>query len=234
MKGKYLDVPFHIKEEDIDETGVFSGYGSVFGGDPDAYGDIVLQGAFKSSLKRGGRNRNGIVMLWSHDSKQVPGVWREIKEDNHGLFVKGQLLMDTQLGRETHSRLKHKAVKGLSIGYDILKKEVDEENDIRYLKEIDLWEISPVAFPAKIDAGILEVKNMEMIELAKTPRELEDALREVGLSKSMAKYLVKLSRPSLREAEDEDKKTPMNELLQTLKSINFNMEIGREVRNAMY
>lgn len=232
-KDKYLDMPFYIKEDEVDENGKFSGYGSTFGGDPDAHGDIVLQGAFKNSIKRGGRNRNGIVMLWGHRPDQVPGVWTSLKEDNRGLLVEGQLLMDTQLGKETYSRIKNKAVKGLSIGYDILKKEIDEESNIRYLKELDLWEVSLVSFPANTNAEVLEIKSMQVIESAETPRELEEALREAGMSKNMAQYLVKLCRPSLREAEKEEEDTSMKNLLRTLKGINFNMEVNREIQTAI-
>lgn len=230
--NSYLELPFFIKSEDVEEQGKFKGYGSTFGGDPDSHGDIVVEGAYKSSIKKGGRNKNGIPMLWQHNSSDVPGVWTSLKEDNMGLLVEGQLLMDTQLGKETYSRLKAGAVKGLSIGYDVIEEEIDRDNEIRYLKKLDLWEISLVTFPANINAGILEVKNAEAIKEAKTPRELEHALRELGLSKSTSQYLVKLCRPSLREAKEED--DPMNGLLKTLQYINFNFEVSREVQNAIF
>ena len=44
MKTKHLQIPLEIKS--VSETGVFSGYGSVFHNE-DSYGDIVRPGAFK-------------------------------------------------------------------------------------------------------------------------------------------------------------------------------------------
>jgi len=53
-------------------------------------------------------------MFWMHDAAQVPGFWKEMHEDGDGLFVKGELV-DTQLGKEMHTLLSTKAVRGLSI-----------------------------------------------------------------------------------------------------------------------
>lgn len=39
-----------FEAKDVTEDGVIEGYGSVFGGAPDSYGDIVLPGAFADSL----------------------------------------------------------------------------------------------------------------------------------------------------------------------------------------
>lgn len=236
MEKKYLDVPFNIKAEDIDDAGTFKGYGSTFGGDPDAHGDIVVEGAFKSSIKKGGRNKNGVAMLWQHNSSEVPGVWTSLKEDNLGLLVEGRLLMDTILGRESHSRLKAGAVKGLSIGYDTLDEEIDKENDVRYLKKLDLWEISLVTFPANIHAGILDVKQADAVKAAETPREFENALRELGLSKSLSKYITKLCRGSLREVKDEgvSESDHMKNLLATIQQVNLSLEVNREIQNAIF
>ena len=54
-----LGVPLELKESDIDDTGKFKGFGSTFGGSPDAHGDVVIKGAFKDSIAEGGRNGNG-------------------------------------------------------------------------------------------------------------------------------------------------------------------------------
>lgn len=230
MESKYMDVPFEIKSEDIDDAGFFKGYGSTFGGEPDPRGDIVNRGAFKKTLSHNGRNKNGIVLLWMHDAKQVPGFWSLIQEDDKGLYTEGNLLMDTQLGRESHSRLKTKSIKGLSIGYDVIKYEYDKEKDIRYLNEVELWEISLVTFPMNIHANVFDVKSMDAIKNAQTPRELENALRDSGLSKSTSQYLVKMCRSSLREVEEE--KDPfVKGLIDTLQQVNADLKINREIIN---
>jgi hypothetical protein len=191
------DFPFEIKAKDIDATGVFKGYGSMFDGEPDSYGDIVVKGAFIDSLSKGGRNGTGVAMLWQHDPTQPLGVWNIIEEDSKGLFVEGQLAINTQLGKDAYELMKMGAVKGLSIGYQLNKDgyEIDEKTRNRKLKSIDLWEISPVTFPASTRAQITGVKAA--IENAQNERDLERALREAGLSIDTSKYIVKLCRPSL-------------------------------------
>ena len=209
---KYIDIPFDIKADSIQEDGTFEGYASVFGGRPDSYGDIIAAGAFGETIKKGGRNKNGIAMLWYHDVRQPIGIWKSIVQDEKGLKVIGQLNLDVQRAKEIHSLMRQGAVKGLSIGWDFMKDSKgkvlldsfewkDEANMVRLLKNVELWEISPVTFPAKVNANITKVKA---IDKAKTERELENALRESGLSKADAQYVVKLSKPSLRESEEKE------------------------------
>ena len=57
MAQNTLDFTFELKAE-ADDKGVFSGYGSTFGGAPDPYGDIVLPGAFQKTIANDGRNGN--------------------------------------------------------------------------------------------------------------------------------------------------------------------------------
>jgi len=203
MAKEWKDVPFEIKKEDISEEGMFTGYASTFGGKPDSYRDIVVEGAFRETLEKGGRNGTGVMMLWQHQNAQIPGLWVELSEDKKGLRNVGQLALETALGHDVHVLMKLGAVKGESIGYDAVEYEIDEKNRLRYLKSIILWEISLVSFPANTRARITGVKAFED---AQTPRQLEGALREVGLSHEQSKYIVKLCMPSLREADTETSK----------------------------
>lgn len=220
MERTYFDMPFEVKAADVQEDGTFKGYGSTFGGKPDAYGDIIDEGAYAKTLAAGGHTGLGVAMLYQHRYDEIPGVWTMLAEDKKGLYVEGALLMDTQLGKETHVRLKAKALRGLSIGYDAIDYERDDKRKVRHLKEIDLWEISLVTFPAQTRAHVTAVK---MIEEARTERELEEALREAGLSKQEAQVIVRLARPSLRESEEDGKVEiidAMNNLLNSLRDVN--------------
>jgi len=197
MTKKYTAFPFHYDIKSISEDGVFEGYGSLFDDEEDDYGDIIAKGAFQKTLQLNGRNRNGVAMLFQHNANQPIGVWNEILEDNIGLRVKGQLATKTTMGRDAYELMKIGAIKGLSIGYRVIVEEYNNERECRILKEIELWEISPVTFPAKVSANITSIKA---IEEAKTERDLENALRESGLSKSASQFIVKLCRPGLRES----------------------------------
>jgi hypothetical protein len=195
--NEHKDFPFELKSEDVQPSGIFKGYGSMFGGEPDSYGDVIVSGAYTETLSKGGRNGNGVAMLWQHDPTKPLGVWTNIEENAKGLKVEGQLAMNTQLGKEAYELMKMGALRGLSIGYEINKDgfEVDEKKKIRRLKSINLWEISPVTFPASTRAQITGVKAA--IEGAKNDRELEKALHEAGLSISASKYIVSLCRSTL-------------------------------------
>lgn len=164
MDRKYLNISLEVKTEDIKSDGTFKGYGSLFDKSPDSYGDVVARGAFTETLAQGGRNKTGIAMLWQHRSDQIPGVWTSLAEDKRGLKVEGKLALKTQLGNDVYEIMKLSAEAGtfklgLSIGYDPIDFEIDPKTKIRTLKEVSLWEISIVSFPAKIGAGIESIKG---------------------------------------------------------------------------
>lgn len=190
MMNKY-ECPLEIKE--LSDDGSFSGYGSVFG-NVDYYGDVVEAGAFTKTLAA-----KMPAMLWQHDSAEPIGVWTKIAEDEKGLYMEGRLLTGkVSRASEAHELLKAGAVKGLSIGYMPKVWEWLKDNNgdsIRHLKEIDLWEVSLVTFPANEAAVVTSVKSLESI------RDIEETLRDAGFSRSEAKSLISRVKDLQREAE---------------------------------
>jgi HK97 family phage prohead protease len=173
---KHLRVAAEIKAS---AEGVIEGYGSVFG-NVDSYGDIVVAGAFATTLK----GDRAPAMLWQHNPDEPIGVWTEVREDKRGLVVKGQLALGTQRGREALELIRMGALSGLSIGFSTVRSSFDEQSGIRSLLELDLWEVSPVTFPANEAARITSAKSAENI---KTVRDFERALRdELGFSRGAA------------------------------------------------
>jgi uncharacterized protein len=120
----------------------FSGYASLFN-KRDNDGDIVKPKAFLKSLKK--RKVKDIRMLFHHDFKEPIGVWLDIHEDQKGLFVKGRLLTEIPKAHEIATLLRFGGLNGLSIGYRTMKSH--NFLNRRELLEIDLFEISLVAFP---------------------------------------------------------------------------------------
>lgn len=182
---------FALQVKDLSEDGTFEGYGSIFG-NVDSYGEKVMPGAFVDSLARHKREGSSVLMLWNHDSHQPIGVWDDLAEDAKGLWGKGRLLLDIQRAREVHTLAKNKAIGGLSIGYR--EEDTDQDGAVRLLKKLNLYEISPVTFPANRRARIESVKSERMDEFARRLRDgdpmpikdFEDILREAGVPKSMA------------------------------------------------
>jgi len=190
-----------IKAEN--NKGIFTGYGSIFGNE-DQGNDIMQKGAFTKSLVN--RPVSKVKMLYQHKTDEPIGVFTEIYEDSKGLFVKGQLAMGTQKGREAYELLKMGALDGMSIGFraDPEKQGYNEnKRGVRTLKEVDLMEISLVTFPMNESALIETVKGN-----AKNIREWEKILRDAGgLSRTEAKIGAKALSESLsqRDAGDDNK-----------------------------
>ncbi len=155
---KRLDFSLTLKS--VNEVGEFEGYGSVFGV-KDSYADIVVPGAFQRSLKRWTEKSQLPAMLWQHNVNEPIGIYTDMREDDVGLYVKGRLLIDDDpLARRAHAHMKAGSLTGLSIGYILNDYEFSKEKEAFLLKDIELWEVSLVTFPANDEARIAEVKNL--------------------------------------------------------------------------
>ena len=205
-KQTYRDFSLEVKE--ITEEGKFTGYGAVFD-NVDDWDDVILRGAFSKSI-----SEKRPVMLWQHDSSKPIGIYEEIREDNIGLWIEGKLLLDLEKGKEAYILLKNQAIRGLSIGYMPLAWEWENRDSrhIRVLKEIDLWEISLVTFPANPKALVDDVKSIQTI------RDVEDTLRDAGFSRTEARALISACKTSnQREAEDMETLKSAERLLKLMK-----------------
>lgn len=196
---QWLDVGLKIKS--VSEAGEFEGYGSVFDV-TDSYGDVVVAGAFKRSLEEWGKKGRLPALLWQHRMDEPIGIYTEMREDDVGLYVKGQLLVgDDPLAKRAHAHLKAGSLGGLSIGYMINDFEYDGDKGVWILKDIDLWEVSLVTFPANDEARISEVKSLLCRGETPPPSKVERALREVGFSGSQAKAFMAKGYGAIRPRE---------------------------------
>lgn len=188
MMHRQIDVALTVKS--VESSGEFSGYGSVFGV-LDSYGERVMPGAFRESLKAHKEKGTMPALLWQHNPSEPIGIWTEMSEDKKGLVVNGKLALKTQRGQEAHELLSMKAVRGLSIGFMPKKWDRDEDEDEVHLTEVDLWETSIVTFPANEAAQVEVVKQrLRMTDTVPTERELEMILRDAGLSRGQARALI--------------------------------------------
>ena len=163
----------------VSEEGEFEGYASIFGVQ-DQGGDVVEKGAFKNSLSL--RKANGIKMLFQHSPSEPIGMWTDISEDKKGLKVKGKLLTKVNRAAEVLELMRAGVLEGLSIGFRTIKAMRDDMTGVRFLKEVDLWEISVVTFPMLPVATITNVKNV-------SKRDVESILREAGVPNEFAKMV---------------------------------------------
>jgi HK97 family phage prohead protease len=177
---EYKEINLDLKMEDGEGTIV--GYGAVFG-NVDRGGDRIIKGAFTRSL-----DERMPKMVWQHDMGDPIGRWTEVREDDKGLYVKGKLTLGATKGRDVYELLKDGALDGLSIGY--ATRQSDMNGDVRDLKEIDLYEVSPVTLAMNEMASVTHVKDDAHL----TARDIERAFRDTikkshGVSNSAIKAM---------------------------------------------
>lgn len=210
MKRKTF--PFETKE--LKENGEITGYASVFD-NVDFYGDVIRRGAFTDSIAVWKQKGRMPPLLWQHMSTVPIGPHLDMYEDEKGLYVHAQLLVDeVEKAREARALVKAKVINGFSIGFDVADGGatlIKGTNGFEFTK-LELWENSLVTFPANTEARVDNVKSLLASGKMPPPSDFEEFLREAGFSRSEAKHIASRGYTSLRDAglprrDDEDKET---------------------------
>jgi|TARA_R100000149_G_C5875529_1_gene139333 HK97 family phage prohead protease len=140
---------------DIDEkAGIVKGYGSIFG-NKDSDDDIIEKGAYRKTLQENGKR---IKYIYQHDITKPLGVMKELFEDDKGLAFTAEV-PKTQLGKDVLELMKFGVIEENSVGIMPIVKEYDDQKQVRYLKEVKLYEVSAVTLAANNEAKIDEVKS---------------------------------------------------------------------------
>jgi HK97 family phage prohead protease len=163
-------------------SGLAAGYGNV-----DSHGETFAPGAFTESL----RGSRPVAMLLHHDKYRPAGRWDGLTESDKGLHAAGTLALDAPDGREAYALAKAGALTGLSVGF------IKREGRGTVITKADLWEISLVAIPSNPLTYVEQVKSVANV------RELEDHLREIGLSGRRAKAAAAAAFRAADEAKDD-------------------------------
>ncbi len=153
VSRKRLSLSLDIKT--LERDGHFAGYASVFDV-PDSQRDVIVRGAFEKSLSQ---HRDRIRLLWQHNHQEPIGVFTHLFEDQRGLYVEGRLMTSITRAKEAYLLLKSGSINGLSIGYIPTRHHYDVHKNLRFITELDLWEISLVTFPANDAARVTVVKS---------------------------------------------------------------------------
>jgi HK97 family phage prohead protease len=146
---QYKSTKFELKASN---DNIIEGYASYFG-NVDSYGDIIEEGAFTKTLKE---NKNRVKVLWQHDINEPIGKPIVMEQDSTGLYIRAKISM-TDTGKKAMELMRDGVVDEMSIGYDVIKDSWSGKN--RMLKELRLWEFSPVTFAANEKAKITSAKN---------------------------------------------------------------------------
>lgn len=146
---------------------MISGYAAVF----EKFSQVIFnfkekisKGAFVESILNG-----DIRALWSHNTDQVLGRTTSktlrLREDDHGLFFELDL-PDTQMGNDAYTLIKRGDVSGMSFGFTVEKESWEQGKDgqphVRTLEKVNLFEVSPTAFPA-YEATSVQARDLETL-----------------------------------------------------------------------
>lgn len=159
------DVDLQLKV-DLDK-GQWQGYAAVFSV-RDSGGDIIVPGAFSKSLVSRPVSSNKVKAMWDH--MWIMGRIIEAREDEYGLFVKGQA-SNTQENKDRLEYMRDGSVNEMSIGYSIppggsdWHEDEDDWTITRILKEVTLYECSPVIFAMNELAAITGVAKHQELQL---------------------------------------------------------------------
>lgn len=122
------------------DKGIYEGYFSIFGNQDDG-GDVMLAGAFAKTIAERAQR---IKVFFGHDWSKLIGPPPDVlEEDSKGLYAKGRLTLGSFWGNEAWQLMKDGALREGSIGYETLVADWDPRG-VRFLKEVKLYEISPV------------------------------------------------------------------------------------------
>lgn len=153
------------------DRGTFAGTALVYG-EKDAGGDVIREGCFSKSISDA---HGRFPCLWTHDPREVLGTIT-VEADARSLSVSGSLLTDViPKAREVYGLLKAKALKGLSVGFSVLRAAPIENGGVEYI-EGRLLEVSLCAIPAYQSAQVNEVRAIADLAKALDPQHDREAL----------------------------------------------------------
>ena len=160
-------------------------------GNKDSVGDICLPGCFNESLKR----RKPRV-VWGHNWNEPIGKVIEIYEVGPndprlpmkmkragigGLYARVQFNLKSERGRQAFADVSFFGEEQeWSIGYKTLNADYDSQRQANLLREVELYEVSPVLHGANQLTGTISIKSEEQedAEKGKYPTSIYRAERE--------------------------------------------------------
>lgn len=169
-----------VEKRAADDKRTLTGYAAVFNSDTtigDYFVERIAPGAFGRSIRDG-----DVRALVDHDMGRVIGRTRSgtlrLSEDERGLKIEVDV-PDTTDGNDLWTLVERGDVSGMSFGFRVTKQDWDETGDmpIRTIHEVELYEVSAVAWPAYDDTTLAKRSLEEMRKEAEAVREAEEKRR---------------------------------------------------------
>ena len=194
---------FHVElraEGDEDDPKIV-GYAAVFDSATNLgpFTEVIRKGAFKKTI-----GEADVRALWNHNDDHVLGRSKSgtliLEEDEKGLKIEIDP-PDTQAARDLMHLMDRGDVDQMSFAFRAVKEkwteaESDDEDPVRELLEVRLYDVSPVTYPAYEDTIVALRKHLEDADLADDERKaLRSILGDAGDTEPTG------SEPEAREEE---------------------------------
>lgn len=240
------DAGVEIRDLTSGEGQRFSGYASVFNvrtsiGNPLSWGfyEQVADGAFKKTLSEGDAR-----MLIDHDSfyvvSRVSAGTLYLTEDQRGLQADSALNDELSYVRDLKTNLRVRNITGMSFGFRVTKDDWEELDistsdgntatvDLRTIREVQLFEVSAVTFPAyeETTAGLRHslvpalLRRGDDAAIARTCRARPDLAPLLGYDADLARTTIDLKPAGEILGNDEEIK-PTAQQLQNVEEASTN------------
>lgn len=199
MKGKKVDkeirvltTTLEVRADEEGESKGLTGYAAKFNEESkplrdwwgDEFVEVISPGAFRNSLEN-----NTIKALYNHNPDYVLGSTKsgtlKLEEDDIGLRFELDL-PNTQIANDLYEGVKRGDIDGVSFGFRVKEdkwtevKMDDGWKTIRTLREIDLIEISPTAFPAYEQTEV-DCRSLVKMKEQRDREEIDKLLLEIDL-----------------------------------------------------
>jgi HK97 family phage prohead protease len=147
-------VPFDdVELREASDGLTFHGYAAPFDSETDLgpYRETIERGAFGKTLADGADVR----MLVNHEGiplARTRSRTLKLREDKRGLLVEAKLDPNNPRAQELMSAMRRKDLDQMSFAFRAIQEIKPEDNDgLRVLKEVELFDVSPVTYPAYED-----------------------------------------------------------------------------------
>lgn len=213
---------FEVRATANAEEPGFSGYAANFLS-VDSHGSAFGRSAFRKTIRERG---DKIPVLYNHDPDKLIGKTSELRTDSKGLKFSARIIEDTTWGKDVMALVRAEILTGASFRFNAVKERPGlptdnivldglrgvKPEDIRFIEEVRLKEISPVTFPSNPLSQIESYRSEDHSEF------IDEVLESIRSGDLEADELERLTeaidalRAALADDSDEQPEPPVTPL----------------------
>ncbi len=156
----------------------------------DSFGSTFGRSAFRKTIRERG---DRIPILFNHNENEMIGKATELRSDSKGLKFKASIV-ETSRGADVMKLIRAEVLTGMSFGFRAVKDRAGSPDDkidmtgvrsgtkpeeIRFIEEVNLKELSPVPFPSNPRSQIDGYRSEDAEEIFE---ELLESIRSADLT----------------------------------------------------